>query len=629
MKTKVKNNGIGKWIFELRKQKQITEKELSRGLCSLAEFRKIESGEKEVEKTLLDALLERMGQTTNNFSIILEKEQYQLYELRNQIQEAYLIGDNKKLQEKMQKLKEKNLNRSQCDKQFYCKMKFLMGEYLYNGLDEMEKVLIGIIQITIPQFKIEKVSEYYLCLEEISLCCLLASMYQQYKEKKKAKILLENLVICMDRRYQDAEEKVQIYPQVVLLLLQVYDVKAENEKWIAFCQKTINLLAENGILTLMDELLECYKVGLEERIAKGQRQFTKLEELVYKNVCMGLKSIREIKQEYQIDYEKREFFVIKQEYNEVFLLQEMILDYRKRAKKSQNQLSEKIGIEPETISRYESGKRRPSYKTYQILVEEIGIPKDKYGVILPVEDYILYERIRQVERYLFRREFLAAQQLFLEIEPLIPKEKAENQQYCIRTQTILDFYLHGLKEREKLKRLEQAIRLTLPQYNALEENFLEYHIPSRYETILLNNISASYIRLGQNKQAVTILKAILKAYQKSEIKEEYHLSAITLTEVSYSKCIGNTKNYEEALKEIEKILRMNLQFGKGNMIPYLIYIKGWNILKKNENSLSKEQKNACMKYYQQAYWISGFMNNFALQQKIECLYKKDFKEKLI
>lgn len=625
----MKNDGIGKLIFELRKQEQITEKELSQGLCSLAEFRKIEAGERKVEKTLLDALLGRMGRAADNFFIILEKEQYQLYELRNQIQEAYLIGDNKKLQEKMEKLKEKNLNRSRCDKQFYYKMKFLMGEYLYNGLDEMEEVLVGIIQITIPQFKIEKVSGYYLCLEEISLCCLLASMYQQYKERRKAKILLENLIACIDRRYQDTEEKVQIYPQVILLLLQVYDVKIENEKWITFCQKTIDLLAENGILTLMDELLECYKVGLEEKIAKGQRQFTKLEELVYQNVSMGLKSIQELKQEYQIDYGKREFFVIKQEYNEVFLLQEMILDYRKRVKKSQNQLSQKIGIEPETISRYESGKRKPSDKIYQILVEEIGIPKEKYGVILPVEDYTLYKKIRKVERYLLRREFLAAQQLFLEIEPLIPKEKAENQQYCIRTQTILDFYLHGLKEQEKLKRLEQAMRLTIPKYNALEENFLKYHIPSRYETTLLNNIAASYIKLGQNKQAIIILKAILKVYQESEIKEEYHLSAITLTEVSYSKCIGNMGNYKEALDEIEKTLRMNLQFGKGNMIPYLIYEKGWNIWKNNEDSLSKEKRNACMKCYQQAYWISGFMNNFVLQQKIEYLYKKDFKKKLV
>ena len=175
----MKNDGIGKLIFELRKQEQITEKELSQGLCSLAEFRKIEAGERKVEKTLLDALLGRMGRAADNFFIILEKEQYQLYELRNQIQEAYLIGDNKKLQEKMEKLKEKNLNRSRCDKQFYYKMKFLMGEYLYNGLDEMEEVLVGIIQITIPQFKIEKVSGYYLCLEEDRKSTRLNSSHQQ------------------------------------------------------------------------------------------------------------------------------------------------------------------------------------------------------------------------------------------------------------------------------------------------------------------------------------------------------------------------------------------------------------------------------------------------------------------
>lgn len=629
MENQKQNKGIGKLLTELRQQEQISEEELSQGLCSLTEFRKIETGERAVSKTLLDALLGRMGRAADNFSIVLEKEQYQMYELRNQIQKDYLAEKTEQWKEGMKELREKLPEKAGADYQFYCKMKFLMGDYLYKNLKEMERILVRIIKITIPQFTIQKVSECYLCMEEISLCCLLASMYQAYGENEKARMLLENLIACVEKRYQDTEEKVRIYPQIAILLLRIYDVWKDNDKWISLCQRTIDLLSENGTLTLMEELLECYKIGLEEKIQKSQRKFNRLEETVYHNICRGLECIQELNREYGISYNKKGIIVSNHGYYEVYLLQEMILDYRIRAQKSQSQLGEALGIEWETVSRYENGWKKPSRKTYQILAEKIGIQQDKYGIVLPVGNYIVYEKIRQVERYLLRNEFQAAEQLFLEIEPLIPKERAENRQYCLRTRAILDFFLHGLSEEEKLKKLEEAMRYTLPGYHLRDENFLKYHIPSRYETILLNNIAASYGMLGQNEKAEIIFKAILTAYQTSKVHEEYHLMAVTLTRVNYIKYVGLLGRYDEALEIIEKTLKMNLQFGKGNMIPYLIYSKGWNILKKEGNEITKEKRNACMKYYQQAYWISGFMNNFILQQSIEKLYEKDFSEKLV
>lgn len=626
-------NGIGMLIFQLREQENITEEELSAGLCSLGEFRKIEMEGKVIEKTLLDALLGRMGRAADNFSIVLEKEQYRLYELQNQIREAYFIKDFKLWEKRMEELKEKISEENRCDYQFYCKMKFLVDMYfgkdLNKNFSEMEKELIEIIKITIPQFVIERVFEYYLCSEEIGLCCVLAALYLKYEERNKAKLLLENLIACIEKRYKGTEEKVRVYPQVAMLLFQTYDVKIENQKWVSLCKNTIDLLAENGVLIWMEKLLQYYKIGLEEKVERGQRKFTKLEELIYQNVSCGLDSIKELNLEYGIFYDVREIVVLQNEYDEVYLLQEMILDYRKRTNKRQSQLGEAIGVEPETVSRYERGKKKPSWKKYQILAEEIGMPQDRYGVCLPVENYILYERIRQVERFLFRQEAVNAEQLYLEIEPLIPKERPENKQYCMRTKALLDYFLHGLTGEEKLYRLETAICFTFPAYCVESDDFLKSHIPNRYEAVLLNNIGACYAELNQKETANRIFRAVLNAYKESEIREEYHLATVTLTRVNYIKCLGMLGNYNEALEEIEKALRMNLQFGKGNMMPYLLYAKGWTLWKKEGSFLTEEKRNACMKYYRQAYWISGLMNNFILQQKLEELYKKDFDVELI
>lgn len=629
MKEQRQEMGIGKLIFELRVQRNLSEEAVSNGLCSISEFRRIEAGEKLANKTLLDALLGRMGCASDNFSIILEKEQYELYHLRNQIQKAYLAKETEKLQRAMEQLKSKIGKEKGCNYQFYCKMRFLMGEYFHHTVDEMEKILIPIIQITIPQFALDKVLEFSLCEEEILLCCLLAAMYLKYKKKEKAKMLLEDLQISVEKSKWDIEEKVRVYPHIVILLFQVYDIWFENEKWLLIAQKASDLLAETGKIYLMEPLLESYQRGMEEKIQRRQRKFTILEKPIYQQISRGLESIQELKQEYGFSYERKEILLSSGEYNEIYLLPEIILDYRIRAKKSQIELGEALGVEWETISRYENGKNKPNRKNYALLSKEIGLPYNKYFMHLPIESYIVYEKIRQVERFLFRKEFILAEQLFLEIEPKIAKERAENRQYCIRTKAFLDFSFGRITLKEKLQQLEIAIQSTFPDYNAKNKYFLRHHIPRRYEVILLNNIATCYEKLGERETVIRILQAVLEAYRESEVKEEYYISNILLIIINYTECLGKQGDYKTALEEIENILKMELQFGKGSNLPYLIYAKGWNILKIEGSKITEEKRNACMKYYQQAYWISGLMNDFITQQNIEQIYEKDFGEKLV
>lgn len=614
----------GRLIFKQRVQKNISEKELSKGLCSISEYRKIEKGEKAAGRMLLNALFERLGCASDNFSVILEKKQYELYDLHNRIEKAYLMQETEKLYQMTELYKDKISKKARCEHQFYCKMKFLMEEHSYHKIEEVEETLISIIQITVPNFTIDSIFDFYFCKEEIFLCCLLASRYLRYDERKKAKVLLENLMLYVEKSNWDIEEKVKVYPAIVVLLFQVYDVWTDNEKWLSAVQKAISLLSETSRTILIEELLAGYQIGMKEKIRKRQRKFTELEEVNYKNITRELECIRELKKEYNISYKNKEISIQNYEYNEVYLLPEMILDYRTRAGHSQIKLGEMIDIEWETISRYENGRSNPGKKNYWFLSEEMGLPHCKHGVHLPVEKYEIYQKIREIEQYLFRHEFILAEQLFLEIEPLISKESAENKQYCIWIKAILEFSFKRISEREKLQRLETALYCTFPNFCVKKFDFLKHHIPKRHEAILLSQIAVCYEKLGERETAIQILKTILDSYKKSKVKEEYHSFAISLVMVNYLEYLGRQGNYKEALDEIEKVLKMQLEFQRGSMIPYLIYAKGWNLLKMEENQMTEEKKELCMKYYRQAYWISGFINDFIMQQKIEKLYRKDF-----
>lgn len=76
-----------------------------------------------------------------------------------------------------------------------------MGKYPNKTVEEMERILIQIIQITVPRFTIQSVAEYSISIEELYLCCLLAFLYQKYGEKEKSKILLENLLLFVEHLF--------------------------------------------------------------------------------------------------------------------------------------------------------------------------------------------------------------------------------------------------------------------------------------------------------------------------------------------------------------------------------------------------------------------------------------------
>lgn len=322
----------------------------------------------------------------------------------------------------------------------------------------------------------------------------------------------------IEKNNWDIEEKVKVYPNIVILLFQIYDIWLENKKWMLYAQRVRHLLAETGKIYLMDKFLEYYKIGIEKSIQKRQRKFTEMEKSIYQQISQGLKSIQELKHEYGLFYKEQEIWISNNEYNEVYLLQEMIHDYRIRRKKSQSELGEILGLERETISRYENGKSTPNRRNYSFLAEKIGLPYERYFTYLSVESYELYEKIRQVEQFLFREEYFLAEELFLEIEPKLLKETAENKQYCIRIKACLDIFFERITQKENLQQLEMAMRCTFPDYNAKNSYFLKHHILNKYEAILLNSIATCYKELGEIETAIRLLQAALNSYQESKVE---------------------------------------------------------------------------------------------------------------
>lgn len=123
------------------------------------------------------------------------------------------------------------------------------------------------LEITFPEWKKAEFEDVCLCTQEIQL--LLAILYIKLgmddiqknfldlsKEEKHALIMLKKIYEYIDTRYTDEEERAKVYPQCAWIWSQVCLWRGDVRTAYEICKKGVDCLAEKGVLTVMEELLE-------------------------------------------------------------------------------------------------------------------------------------------------------------------------------------------------------------------------------------------------------------------------------------------------------------------------------------------------------------------------------------
>ena len=83
----MKERTIGDLIYRSRVDRNITQKQLCDGLCSVQTLSKIESGERMPDVFLLEYLLQRLGLSSDDLEIVLFEDEFREIELRDSIEE--------------------------------------------------------------------------------------------------------------------------------------------------------------------------------------------------------------------------------------------------------------------------------------------------------------------------------------------------------------------------------------------------------------------------------------------------------------------------------------------------------------------------------------------------------------
>ena len=282
---------------------------------------------------------------------------------------------------------------------------------------------------------------------------------------------------------------------------------------------------------------------------------------------------------------------------------------RKAAGITQEQLSDGI-CSVETLSRIENGKHAVKRETYSQLMARMGRNTSRcYALCMSKDMELLEERI-WLEDALAKFDYREADR-YLSILKRKIADTPMNQQYIARIEGLLDYRNKRIDAEEWIKREENAIRLTVPEY----EKYLfiekkEDAFPfTELEILTLMSLANAYSVNEQPDIAIRIYDALLLG-----LEEEYmdFISVRKLRMVinfNYIRSLEQQDKYQEALDKGKKLLENAIKFDYGRMIPMALVAIVWDMNKIIEKDNNANEILEIKRKLRQAYYIAAARND--------------------
>lgn len=218
---------LGRLVYVLRKEQNISQAVLCQGLCSKSKLSKIENDQLQPDIFLSEALLQRLGVSERVFSFWGNSNYKILYELKSKILNSKLTS----LKEQFALLKQFKELLSENNNillQFYYALS-------YDFLDESERriaTLQNALNLTLPDFDILNINNYRLSLIELGIIGNIAYEYREISPSKSnlyfSKLLEYRNLSSVNIMFQSLVYPIFIYKYAHSLYHQKYYLQLSN-----------------------------------------------------------------------------------------------------------------------------------------------------------------------------------------------------------------------------------------------------------------------------------------------------------------------------------------------------------------------------------------------------------------
>lgn len=565
--------GIGQLLWNLREKEGVRQKALCHGLCSHAKYVRVEYDQQEIDFFLIDRLMGRLGKSVERLTYILPMEVYEVYELRQEIQQSICLGkweDAKRYLEKYQENKkaQEPLHR-QFIEQEYAQIAWLQKKTTENVCAHLEKAILQTMPDVTAQRKTGVLSaeEYKLLLFRWEVC--------QGTAMERPEQELCELTEEIFRKNFEKTERVKVIPYAALLQAKIADGEKQNTYVKMLTEAALDNLREEGKLLYMPEILEQYAQILEKE--KGNTELIHL-------LRQERNSVLELEQDYGVSFEN--FRLFDHVVRNFEIDAELLRRTRMAANLTQEALSEDICAQ-ETLARIENGNQKPRSRKLSQMMEKMGRNGRRIDAGIQVEEYETLELKIEFSKFIHRREYEKAEKVLGEIEKKIDSNILQNKQYIETEKTKIKNQKKPENTKVIIQQLKELLMLSLKIENGQKVKF----VLSTEEISILTEMGLIYWWDTDYQQSLEIYRFINEQYSNSCVKPVFHMLDWAMNTGNYAQALEELGYFQEAENISKKEIQQTLYAGKGCSVPKPLLILAC--------IAEQKKKESCEKYFQQ------------------------------
>lgn len=257
---------VGRKIKEERIRKKISQEELCYGICSVSTLSRIENDTQKPTLKIEEALLEKLGCSTENLIFYAGEEEIAKHNLETEL--TVLIMHRKPLGNKLEEYKKliDDNSSSHMEKQFALMTEAIWA--LYSGeweLSQVQAQLEEALLLTMPDYEErELITVKILTLAEISILNNIAIVLHKQRNIKKAVKIMNFLVEYLEKSDLSVDTMGKQYPMLLYNLIKMEAEYADGEEMLELCERGIAFCKKYARLIGLPEFFYHKAVACQE-----------------------------------------------------------------------------------------------------------------------------------------------------------------------------------------------------------------------------------------------------------------------------------------------------------------------------------------------------------------------------
>lgn len=260
---------IGYYIRRIRKEKGISQEALYKGLCSRSTIQRIESGKQQPSMFTAIHLLQRLGLDESSFLIPLGPRDFEICNLQKEIVALNAQSQFEQALERIDRLEKLVAPKEKLAQQFLLRSRALAG-YWQDGkrlpydYPIQRRMLLDALEITHPDFDLEKIERCLLSIEDIKSLNQIAITYSETGDRRFAIRIYEQLLRYPGQNLLNIDALLSVVPMLHYNCSRLLGLEKRFEEELEVAQTGYEICVKYNKARMMGGLLLNMACALHE-----------------------------------------------------------------------------------------------------------------------------------------------------------------------------------------------------------------------------------------------------------------------------------------------------------------------------------------------------------------------------